>query len=224
MYYYELLIYLVAIVITVWAQINVQSTYSKYSKIRAYNGLTGSMAARKILDANGLYDVKIERIPGQLTDHYDPRANVIRLSEAVYDVPSAAAVGVAAHEAGHAVQYAQNYSPIKLRTAIIPISRIGSAISMPLLLIGLFAYIDALLWAGIIALCVAVLFQVVTLPVEFNASARAMSALESTSTLDTEGLKAARKVLTAAALTYVAALASSLLQILRFVLIANRRR
>ena len=220
---YELLLYLAAAIITIWAQINVQTTYSKYSKVRTHNGMTGAEAARKILDRNGLHNVRIEPIRGNLNDHYDPKQNVIRLSEAVYNVPSAAAVGVAAHEAGHAVQHSEKYLGIKIREAVIPISRIGSGLSFPLLIVGLFGY-TPFLWAGIVALCLAVIFQIATLPVEFDASSRAMEALESTAALDESGLRAARKVLSAAALTYVAALASSLLQILRFLSIANRRR
>jgi len=225
-YYFDptMLIVLPAIIFTFWAQINVNSTYSKYSKVMTSRRITGFEAARRILDANGLYDVKIERVSGHLTDHYDPRANVIRLSDAVHDSPSAAAVGVAAHEAGHAVQYAKSYAPIKIRQSIIPVTRIGSMMAMPLFIIGIFFAMVELMWVGIAFYAAALVFQLVTLPVEFNASRRAMEALEGSSILSSDELKASRKVLTAAALTYVAALAASLLSLLRLIVIANSRR
>lgn len=219
-----MLIVLPALIFTIWAQMNVDSTYKKYSKVTVSHRMTGYDSARRILDANGLYDVKIERIGGHLTDHYDPRTNVIRLSESVHDACSAAAIGVAAHEAGHAVQHAKGYTPIKIRQAIIPVTRIGSGLAMPLFIIGLFAALPALMYMGIIFYSLAVIFQLVTLPVEFNASNRAMEALDSSGMLSDEELKASRKVLTAAAMTYVAALATSLLSLLRLLLIANRRR
>ena len=219
-----MLIVLPALIFTLWAQLNVNSTYESYSKVTVSRGLTGYDSARRILDANGLYNVKIERVRGHLTDHYDPRANVIRLSDSVHDSCSAAAIGVAAHEAGHAVQYAKGYAPIKLRQSIIPVTRIGSVLAMPLFLIGLIATIPALMYAGIIFYSLATVFQLVTLPVEFNASNRAMEALDSSGMLSSSELKASRKVLTAAALTYVAALATSLLSLLRLIVIANNRR
>lgn len=232
-YYYDFsfILLIPALIFAVWAQINVSTTFSKMNKFRT--GMSGAEAARRILDANGLSQVGIERVPGRLTDHYDPRKNVIRLSEAVYDNSSAGAVGVAAHEAGHAVQYAVGYAPIKLRTAIIPVTSFGSYAAMPLFFIGLiisaysttgssFGY--TLMMAGILFFSLAVLFQLVTLPVEFNASRRALAALESSGTLNGEELKASGKVLRAAALTYVAALAVALLNLLRLVLIAGRRR
>ena len=219
-----ILIVLPALIFTIWAQINVNSTYSKYSKVIISRRMTGFEAARRILDANGLYNVGIERIGGELTDHYDPRANVIRLSTAVYDSPSAAAVGVAAHEAGHAVQYAKEYAPIKLRQSIIPITRFGSMMAMPLFLIGIVFAMTSLMYLGIAFYSIALLFQLVTLPVEFNASRRAMDALKSHSILSKDELAASRKVLTAAALTYVAAMATSLLSLLRLIVLANRRR
>ena len=225
-YYFDptMLIVLPALIFTFWAQINVNSTFEKYKRIKTKSNTTGYDAARRILDANGLYDVSIEMIGGNLTDHYDPRANVIRLSEGVYSSTSAAAVGVASHEAGHAVQHAKGYFPIKVRQAIIPATRIGSSLAMPLFIIGLFLAIEPLLYVGIAFFSLAVLFQLVTLPVEFNASRRAMEALESGGRMDRQELTASRKVLTAAALTYVAALASSLLSLLRLIVIANRRR
>ena len=225
-YYFDptMLIVLPALIFTLWAQFNVQSTYSKYSKVMTSQRLTGREAARKILDANGLYDVRIEHISGQLNDHYDPRNNVIRLSDAVYDSPSAAAVGVAAHEAGHAVQYAKGYGAIKLRQAIIPVTKFGSDAAMPLFLLGLIFALPMLMYVGIAFYGIAVLFQLITLPVEFNASKRAMVALEGSGILSGKELDASRKVLTAAALTYVAALASSLLSLLRLIVLANRRR
>ena len=216
-----MLIVLPALIFTVWAQINVNSTYNKYSKIMTERGITGYESARRILDANGLHDVRIERVHGHLTDHYDPRTNVIRLSDSVFDSRSAAAVGVAAHEAGHAVQYATNYGPIKLRGAIIPVTRIGSVAAMPLFIIGLFMAMPELMYLGIAFYSLALVFQLVTLPTEFNASSRAMQALDSSGVLSNSELKASRKVLTAAALTYVAAMASSLLSLVRLLVIAN---
>ena len=229
-YYYldpTMLVVLPALILSVWAQINVKTTYSKYSRVNTRSGITGFDAARRILDANGLYDVGIELIPGELSDHYDPRANVIRLSNAVYSSTSAAAVGVASHEAGHAVQHAVGYTPIKLRTAVIGISNFGSMAAMPLFFIGLIMASQPLMYLGIIFYSLAMVFQLVTLPVEFNASRRAMDALSDSGRFTSDELKASRKVLSAAALTYVAALATSLLSLLRLILIANgnnRRR
>ena len=187
--------------------------------------MTGFEAARRILDANGLRHVHIERVAGNLTDHYDPKANVIRLSDATYSDTSVAAIGVAAHEAGHAVQHATGYGPIKLRMAIIPICNIGSNLAMPLIILGILLSYYPLSYLGIGAFALATFFQLVTLPVEFNASKRALAILES-SHMPTEDVAASKKVLTAAALTYVAALAVSLANLLRFILIVNggRRR
>ncbi|MBO5904347.1 MAG: zinc metallopeptidase [Clostridia bacterium] len=224
---------LIAMIFTFIAQFNVKNTFEKYKKVRNRRNMTGAEAARRILDANGLSHIRVERIAGNLTDHYDPRANVIRLSDSVYSSPTAAAVGVAAHEAGHAVQHAQKYLPIKIRAAIIPITNIGSKLSIPLFLIGsILAYATAipsplatpLMLAGIICFSFSTLFQLVTLPTEFNASARAMATLRDSAMLDSGELKAARKVLTAAALTYVAALAYSLVYLLRLILIFNGNR
>ena len=220
-----LYLYLVlpAIVLSLIAQIKVKSTFSKYSNHLC--NYTGADAAKRVLESNGVYDVKIERVSGNLTDHYDPKTNVIRLSDAVYGATSISAVGVAAHEAGHAVQYAKSYSPIKVRTAIYPVCNIGSQLSMPLLLIGLLLNYSFLMNLGIIFFAVALVFQLVTLPVEFNASKRALVGLRDSSVLlDDSEIKGARKVLSAAALTYIAAFLVSLTQLLRFLIIANRRR
>ncbi len=231
LYYYSYILLIPGFIFALWAQINVSTTFNRCRKIPVC--MTGAQAARQILDANGLRDVQILRVSGHLTDHYDPRENVIRLSDSVYDSASAAAVGVAAHEAGHAVQYAQGYGPIKLRSAIIPVCNIGSNMAMPLFIIGLLLSSVSssgvgygLMVGGIFAFSLAVVFQAVTLPVEFNASRRAMQALTASGQLDTEELQCSRRVLKAAALTYVAALASSLLSLLRLVIIASggRRR
>ena len=225
LFYFDwtILIVLPALIISIWAQINVNSTFKKYSHIRTKKGLTGAEAARRVLDANGLYDVKIEHIRGQLTDHYDPRANVIRLSDTVYGEISAAAVGVACHEAGHAVQYAKGYFPIKIRSAAIPATRFGSMLSIPIFMIGLIFASDALLLAGIVLYSAVAFFQLITLPVEFNASARALSAIKSTGMLDPKEHEGAARVLRAAALTYVAALLTSLLTLLRLIVLAGGR-
>lgn len=218
-----------------WASAHVNSTFKKYSQVRNSRGLTGAQAAYAVLRANGVTDVRIERISGNLTDHYDPKSNVIRLSDGVYDVATPAAVGVAAHEAGHAVQYAQNYAPIKIRSAIVNVTNIGSKLSLPLIIIGIlmmsirslsryseFFYYVAIFGVLLYGLCV--VFQLVTLPTEFNASRRALRAIESGNLLDSQDYKGAKKVLSAAALTYVAALATSLAQLLRLFLLVNRRR
>ena len=225
LFYFDwtILIVLPALIFSVWAQINVSSTYKKYSTILTRKRITGADAARRVLNENGLYDVRIEHVRGHLTDHYDPRANVIRLSDSVYDSSSAAAVGVACHEAGHAVQHAKGYSPIKLRMAIIPMTRFGSMLAIPLFMIGLIFATDALMLAGILLYAVVAFFQLVTLPVEFNASSRAMEAIKSSGMLDKDEYSASRKVLTAAAMTYVAALASSLLTLLRLLVLAGGR-
>jgi Zn-dependent membrane protease YugP len=217
-----LLLVLPAVLFALWAQSNVQSTFKKYSKVSA--GMTGYDSARAILDANGLKHVRIERVAGNLTDHFDPKANVIRLSQSVHDATTAAAVGVAAHEAGHAVQYAVGYTPMKFRGAIIPITNIGSNLAMPLILLGILLSFPTLAYLGIAAFGLSTLFQLVTLPVEFNASGRAMDALKSGGRLSGDEVTAAGRVLRAAALTYVAALAVSLANLLRFVSLVNRSR
>ena len=223
-YYWLALIPLVIAMLASW---NEQSTYSKYQKIRNGRGLTGAMAARQILNANGLTNIPIEHISGELSDHFDPRSNVVRLSDSTYNSSSVAAVGVAAHEVGHALQYANNYTPMKLRSAIIPLTNIGSTLSYPLVLIGIImgnSYVgDFFVNAGIILFLAVVLFQFATLFVEFNASARAMKTLDSYKILEGNELKMSRKVLTAAALTYVAALFTAVVNLLRLILIASGR-
>ena len=226
-YYYDPYYWIIlvpAMLIALLAQINVSSTFNRYSRLASRRGLTGAQAAEAVLRAYGVYDVRIERVAGRLSDHYDPRSNVIRLSDAVYGSSSVASLGVAAHEAGHAVQYAQGYGPIRLRTAIIPICNIGSQLSILLIVLGLIFYFPALFGVGVILFAVAVVGQVVTLPVEFNASSRAMASLRDTGLLDEQELRGARKVLTAAAMTYVAALLVSIAQLLRFLLAFGGRR
>ena len=219
-----MLIVLPALFFTIWAQIKVNSSFKKYSKVSVRNGLTGARAARKILDANGLWHVKIERVRGSMTDHFDPRTNTVRLSETVHDVSSVAAIGVAAHEVGHAIQHAKQYFPIKVRMSVIPMTRVGSMLSMPIFLLGLLLANEMLLLFGIVLFSFVTLFQLVTLPVEFNASKRALATLSGDKMLGDEELRGAREVLSAAAMTYVAALASSLLSLLRLIVLANNRR
>ncbi|MBQ2752292.1 MAG: zinc metallopeptidase [Oscillospiraceae bacterium] len=212
-----------AILFSLWAQTKVNSTFSKYQRVRCYSGYTGSQIARRILDENGLSNVRVERVSGSLTDHYDPRTHVVRLSDSVYNSDSVAAIGVAAHETGHAVQHATGYGPLGLRNAIIPLTNFGSKLSMPLILLGLILNSYTLAMTGIIAFSMVALFQLITLPVEFNASRRAMRTLSNGMLSDRE-LGGARQVLTAAALTYVAALLVSAMQLLRLLLLVNRRR
>ncbi len=225
-----LILVLPAVLFAMIASGMVNSTFEKYQKQRSLRGMTGAEAARRVLDANGLYSVAVRQVSGKLSDHYDPRDNTIYLSEAVHNSTSTAAIGVAAHEAGHAIQHAENYIPIKIRSAIIPATNIGSRLAIPLILIGLLfgAYQGNYLLAyiGVICFSLTALFQLVTLPTEFNASSRAMKSLESNGILTGEELKGARKVLTAAAMTYVAALAVSLAQLLRILIIvaSNSRR
>lgn len=211
------------LILALWAQFNVKSTFAKYSRVPSERGMTGYAAARLILDSNGLQHVKIEKVMGNLTDHYDPTANVIRLSDSVHGECTVAAVGVAAHEAGHAVQFACGYKPIKIRSAIIPLTRIGSTFAFPLVLLGIFFSSPVLANLGVLLFGAAVLFQLVTLPVEFNASRRAIAALEESGMTD-EAVKSAGKVLRAAALTYVAALATAIGNFLRLLTLANRSK
>ena len=218
-----IILVLPAVIFALVAQAKVSSTFEKYNKVATRSGMTGYNAARMILDRNGLYDVKVEHIGGNLTDHYDPRAKVIRLSDATFNSNSAAAVGVAAHEAGHAVQHATEYGPIKVRSAIIPITNIGSKLTLPLILIGALLALQPLVTLGIAFFALSTVFQLVTLPVEFDASSRAMQTLRASGFMDEGELAASRKVLTAAAMTYVAALAVSLMQLLRLILIFGRR-
>ncbi|MCL1861991.1 MAG: zinc metallopeptidase [Defluviitaleaceae bacterium] len=212
-----------ALLLTLWAQFKVKGNFDKFSKERTTSGLTGAQAAAEILRMEGIHDVRIEKTAGHLTDHFDPRSNVIRLSDSVYGAATVAAVGVAAHEAGHAIQHAHGYSPMKLRAAIIPITNIGSKLAMPLIFIGFIMGAFGLVNLGIILFGTVVVFQLVTLPVEFNASNRAVAALEGNAMLTAFEIEGSKKVLNAAALTYVAALAVSLAQLLRFVLMARRR-
>ena len=220
--YYILILIPIMIFATV-AQIKVKTAFNRYSKQVSQRSLTGMQAAEEVLRLNGVTGVQIEYVSGNLTDHYDPRTNTIRLSDGVYSSSSIAAVGVAAHEAGHAVQYAKNYAPVRFRTAIIPLTRLGSNLSWPLLVLGLIFDIFSLFILGIIFFSLCTFFQLVTLPVEFNASHRALDALAKGGILTSDELKGAKKVLTAAALTYIAALAVSLVQLLRYVLIAASR-
>ncbi len=216
-----------AIILTFVAQGMVSSAYKKYGQIQNQKGYTGAMVARSILDRNGLNNVKIERISGNLTDHYDPRSNVIRLSDGVHDSSSIAAVGIAAHEVGHAIQHESGYAPIKLRNAILPSVQISSRLAMPIILVGLLLggnYYLAM--TGIFLYCAVVVFQIITLPVEFNASRRAVEAVYESAYLTPEETNGAKKVLRAAALTYLAAAFAAIMQLLRLLSIVNggRRR
>ena len=232
-YYYGfdmtyLILVLPFVILSLWASSNVNSTFRKYSQQMSKRHISGAQAAQRVLTANGVTGVRIERVRGNLTDHFDPRTNVIRLSDSVYDSTSTAAIGVACHEAGHAVQYAQHYAPIKLRAAIIPVTNIGSKLAMPLILLGVlfsaFGYMSySLVYLGIACFGLSLLFQLVTLPVEFNASRRAMEAIESAGILTDEEQKGARKTLTAAAMTYVAATALALMQLLRLIMLFGGR-
>lgn len=228
LYYYgfdSLYLYLVvpAIIIALWSQIKVKTTFSKYSACRT--DISGADAARRVLELNGVRGVKIERVSGNLTDHYDPRTNTIRLSDSVFDSYSISAVGVAAHEAGHAVQYSKGYFPIKLRSFILPVCNLGSQLSLPLLIIGLIFNFYFLVKLGVLFFCGALVFQLVTLPVEFNASSRAIAALKNGAVLLTDNdIKYTKKVLSAAAMTYVAAAFVSLAQLIRLIALTGRKR
>ena len=234
-YYYGfdwtyLVLVLPCVILSLWASNNVNSTFKKYSTQYSSRRLTGAEAAQRVLSANGVRGVRIDRVSGNLTDHFDPKTNVIRLSDSVYGSTSTAAIGVACHEAGHAVQYAENYAPIKLRAAIIPITNFGSKLAMPLILLGILCtflgdFSTILVYLGIAAFGLSLVFQLITLPVEFNASRRAMETIERSNLLTPEEQKGARKTLSAAALTYVAATAVALAQLLRLIAIfGNRRR
>lgn len=221
---YYWIILMPAFLIALLAQLNVSSTFNRYSRVASRRGLTGAQAAEEVLRAYGVYGVRVTRVSGKLTDHYDPRTNTIRLSDAVYGSTSIASVGVAAHEAGHAVQYAQEYGPIKVRGAIIPVCNFSSQISILLIILGFVMYSRPLFAVGVVLFAVATVFQVVTLPVEFDASRRAICSLRETHLLDAQELQGAKKVLGAAAMTYVAALLVSIAQLLRYVLAFNSRR
>ena len=217
------------VLLSLWASSSVNSTFQKYSKQLSRRGITGADAALRVLRANGVTGVRIEHVAGNLSDHFDPKTNVIRLSDSVHSSTSTAAIGVACHEAGHAVQYAVNYAPIKLRAAIIPITNIGSKLAMPLILVGLLLTVFenlsyTFVYLGIACFGLSLVFQLITLPVEFNASRRALRAIEDGELLTSEEQKGARKTLTAAAMTYVAATAVSLAQLLRLILIFGGRR
>ncbi len=217
---------LIGVIICMVASAKMNATFNRYSRVRSRSGLTGREAAERILYSAGIRDVRVEHVPGNLTDHYDPRRKVLRLSDATYNSNSVAAIGVAAHECGHAIQHETGYVPLAVRGSLVPIANFGSSIAWPLILIGLFmnSGMSALLLnLGILAFSLAVLFQIVTLPVEFNASGRAVKILGSTGILYEDEVRDTKKVLKAAALTYVAGAASAILQLLRIVLLANRR-
>ena len=228
--YYDLsyLIFMLpAILLSLWAQFKVKSAYNKYSKIPNTRGLTGEAAARAVLSAHGVTDVKIEHIRGTMTDHFSPRENIIRLSDGVYAQNSVAAVCIAAHEAGHAVQHAEGYVPNKIRSSLIPVANISSKLAIPIIIVGCLitsAASTAVIWTGIIAYSLAVLVYLVTLPVEFDASRRALQTIRDTRMLDESEYSGARKVLTAAAMTYVASALTALIQFLRLVMILTGRR
>lgn len=215
-----------ALILTLWAQHKVNSTFEKYSKVRSYRNLTGAEVARRILDLNNLRDVSVVKTSGRLTDHYDPKARVIRLSESVYDSVSVAAIGVASHEVGHAVQHAVGYAPIKVRNAIVPVVSLCSNLAVPIFILGLAFGVSQyafLMDIGIYLFAAAVIFHLITLPVEINASRRAIATLDSNYILEGDELKGAKSVLSAAAMTYVASAAMAVLQLLRLILVRNRR-
>lgn len=235
MYYYYgfdwtyVVLVLPCILLSLWASANVNSTFKRYSGQYSRRGLTGAQAAERVLRSNGVTNVRIERVSGNLTDHFDPRSNVIRLSDNVYGNTSTAAIGVACHEAGHAVQYAQDYAPIRIRSAVIPATNLGSKLAMPLILLGLLIGLKGdlsyfLVYLGIGCFGLSLVFQLVTLPVEFDASRRAMAAIAQSELLTEEEQRGARKTLSAAALTYVAATAVALSQLLRLLLLFGGRR
>ena len=234
LYYYGfdftyVVLVLPCMLLALWASANVNSTFKKYSRQFSSRGITGAEAAQRVLSANGVPGVRIESVAGKLTDHYDPKANVIRLSQDVYSSTSTAAIGVACHEAGHAVQYANSYAPIKLRAAIIPITNIGSKLAMPLILLGVvLSFLGemsyAFVYLGIACFGFSLVFQLVTLPVEFNASRRALAAIREGDILTKQEQAGAKKTLRAAAMTYVAATAVAFAQLLRLVLVFARRR
>lgn len=219
---YYLFLVVPALILAMAAQFKVNSSFSKYEKVFTKRGISGAEVARLILSRNGIGNVNIERVSGNLTDHFDPRTNVIRLSDKVYSGTSVAALGVAAHETGHAIQHALGYAPIKVRNAFVPIANLGSYLAIPLVILGLVLSFPSLVSFGIILFSAVVLFQLITLPVEFNASNRAISALDNQGILDAEELKGARKVLSAAAMTYVASAAVAIANLLRLVLLSRR--
>lgn len=214
-----------ALILSMWAQFRVSSTFSRFSKVRASSGMTATQMAEQLLHAEGVYDVSVERTRGNLTDHYDPKNMVLRLSDSTANSTSVAALGVAAHEAGHVLQHRDGYAPLMLRTAAVPVVNIGSNLSWPLFLVGLIFSWEPLLYAGIALFALAVLFALITLPVEFNASKRALAALETNGYLQPgEEMRGAKKVLSAAAMTYVASAFMAIMQLLRLLAIAGVRR
>lgn len=218
---------MIGVVICLLASAKMNSTFSKYSRVRSHSGMTGKEVAEALLHREGIYDVRVEYVAGNLTDHYDPRSKVLRLSDATYQQTSVAAIGVAAHECGHAIQHARGYAPLSIRSVLVPVANFGSSIAWPLIIIGLIMNSQTsqlFLNLGVIAFSMAVLFQIVTLPVEFNASRRALKILGNTGMLYPDEVRETRKVLTAAALTYVAGAASAILQLLRLITISNSRR
>ncbi len=224
--FYYIVLILPAILISLWAQVRVSGTFNRYSKVYSYKGLTGAQAARKVLEMNGIYDVAIEPVAGNLTDHFDPKSNTIRLSENVFNSTSVAAIGVAAHEAGHAVQNDCDYTPMRIRSVIIPVTKIGSYLSWPMILLGLVFNSEMLATFGIVLFGAVVAFQLITLPVEYNASRRAIAALDETGSLMPDEIPGAKKVLSAAAMTYLASLLMAVMQMLRLILLfgGSRRR
>lgn len=222
--YYYIILVLPMVILSMIASAKVNSSFKKYSKVMSARRITGAQAAFEVLRFYGITNVQIERVSGNLTDHFDPKSNVIRLSDNVYNSTSVAAIGVACHEAGHAAQYAQGYSPIKIRNTVLPLANIGSRAGIPLAIIGLALSFEPLALAGIIFFSFAVLFQLITLPVEFNASKRALNVISDVDILSDEEKKGAKSVLSAAAMTYVAALAVSIANLLRLILSMNRRR
>ena len=214
----------IGVILTMWASSRVNTTFRRYAKVRSMTGMTGAEAAKKLLHSQGIYDVTVQSVRGQLTDHYDPRTKTVNLSEDVYGETSVAALGVAAHECGHAIQDNVGYFPLRLRAAFVPVANLGSKLSMPLILVGILIGLTPFVEIGIWMFVLAVLFQVITLPVEFNASARAVKLLDDVGILQGQEVDETRKVLGAAALTYVAAVAASVLQLLRLIMIFGRRR
>lgn len=212
-----------ALILAMWAQAKVNGTFKKYSQVYSARGITGAEVAQRLLNAYGIHNVVVEHVGGNLTDHFDPRTNVIRLSDTVYGSNSVAAIGVAAHETGHAIQHHFGYAPIKIRNVFVPITNIGSYLAFPLVILGILLSMDGMAYAGIALFSLVVLFQLITLPVEFNASHRAIRVLDEQDILAGDELKGAKKVLSAAAMTYVAAAAVAIGNLLRLISIVNRR-
>jgi len=221
---YYLILVVPTILLSLWAQFKVKSTFSKYSRIRCAKGINGAKAAELLLRENNISNVKVEQVPGSLTDHYDPSNHVLRLSQSVYGEASIAAVGVAAHETGHAIQHARGYGPLALRSTLVPAANIGSSLGPWIAMVGLFMSFPLLLNIGIVLFAGAVAFYLITLPVEFNASARALVILSETQTLSQEELRGVKKVLSAAAMTYVASALTALMSLVRLILLSRRRR